>query len=118
MKRHPFRTNGSEFADLAFSNVAATFHQCLSPIVSKLLTQDKKRKIKKEKTKFRQGLLVKHIQELVKKPLTDSLVPGALRWWARVGNDRSIADCISGCRKAMKIEQKLAEKEPLGLKYT
>ena len=66
MKRHPFRTNGSEFADLAFSNVAATFHQCLSPIVSKLSTQDKKRKRKKEKKKFRQGLLVKHIQELVK----------------------------------------------------
>ena len=35
-----------------------------------------------------------------------------------VGNDRSIADCISGCRKAISIGQKLAEKEPLGLKYT
>ena len=32
---------GSEFANLAFSNVAATFHQCLSPIVSKLSTRDK-----------------------------------------------------------------------------
>ena len=58
MKRHPFRGNGSEFADLAFSNVAATFHQYLSPIVSKLSTQDKK-------TKFMQGLLIKHIQELL-----------------------------------------------------
>ena len=28
------------------------------------------------------------------------------------------ADCISGCRKAINIGQKLAEKEPLGLKYT
>ena len=56
MKGHPFCANGSEFAD---SNVAATFRQCLSPIVSKLSTQDKKRK-------FRQSLLVKHIQELVK----------------------------------------------------
>ena len=49
MKRHPFCANGSGFADLAFSNVAATFRQCLSPIVGKLT---------------RQGLLVKHIQEL------------------------------------------------------
>ena len=36
-------------------------------------------------------------------------------WWAGVGNHRSIADCISGCRKAMNI---WTEKEPLGLKYT
>ena len=106
----------------------------VSPIVSNLSTRDKNQN-------FRQGLLVEHIQ----KPLTDSLVPGALRWWAGVvwfpdpscmggalpyrkglgtklgragvGNDRSIADCISGCRKAVKIGQKLAEKEPLGLKY-
>ena len=41
--------------------------------------------------KFRQGLLVTHIQESVK-PLMDSLVPGALHWWVGVGNDRSIAD--------------------------
>ena len=32
--------------------------------------------------------------------------------------DLLIADCISGCRKAINIGQKLAEKEPLGLKYT
>ena len=38
MKRHPFSANGSEFADSAFSNVAATFRQCLSLIVSKLST--------------------------------------------------------------------------------
>ena len=38
MKRHLFRANENEFADL---NVAATFRQCLSPIVSKLSTQDK-----------------------------------------------------------------------------
>ena len=38
MKRHRYRANGSEFADL---NVAATFRQCRSPIVSKLLTRDK-----------------------------------------------------------------------------
>ena len=33
--------NVTEFADLAFSNVAATFRQCLSPIVCKLSTRDK-----------------------------------------------------------------------------
>ena len=80
MKRHLFHANGNEFADSAFSNVAATFRQCLSPIVSKLSPRDKK-------PKFRQGLLVKHIQELAKQTLTDSLVPGALRWWTGVGND-------------------------------
>ena len=59
MKRHPFRGNASEFADLAFSNVAATFHQfLLSLIVSKLSTWDKKKK-------FMQGVLIKHIQELL-----------------------------------------------------
>ena len=42
MKRHPFHSNGSEFADSAFSNVAAT---CLSPIVSKLSTRDKNRNL-------------------------------------------------------------------------
>ena len=35
----------------------------------------------------------------------------------RGGNDRLIADCISGCRKAINIVQKLAEKEPLDLEY-
>ena len=48
----------------------------------------------------------------------DSLESGALRWWAGVGNDRSTADCISGCRNAINIGQKIVEKEPLGLKYT
>ena len=33
-------------------------------------------------------------------------------------NDRSIADCISVCRKAINIGQKLVEKAPLSLKYT
>ena len=46
-ERHPFRANGSEFADSAFSNIAATFCQCLSPIVSKLSTRDKSRKLGK-----------------------------------------------------------------------
>ena len=46
---------------------------------------------------------------------TDLLVPSALHWWAGVGNDRLIADCIYGCRKAINIEQKLAEKKPLFL---
>ena len=59
MKRHPSCANGSEFADSAILNVAATFCQCLSPIVSKLSTRDKNRNLG-------QGLLVKHIQELVK----------------------------------------------------
>ena len=57
MKRHPFHANGSEFADSSVSNIAATFCQCLSPTVSKLSTQDKNR----------QGVLVRHIQELAKK---------------------------------------------------
>ena len=48
----------------------------------------------------------------------DSLVPGALRWWAGVSNDQSIADWISDCRKAINVGQKIAEKEPLGLNYT
>ena len=47
----------------------------------------------------------------------DSLVPGALRWRVGVGNNQSIANCISGCRKAINIGQKLAEKQYLGLKY-
>ena len=60
--------------------------------------------------------MIKHIQELAKTShgFVDfkrfTLVSG-------VGNDLSIADCISGCRKAKNIGQKLAEKEPLGLKY-
>ena len=61
--------------------------------------------------------MVKPIQELAK--TSHGFVgSSALHWWAGVGNDRSIADCISGCRKAINIGQKLAEKEPLGLKYT
>ena len=47
MRRLPFRANGSEFADSAVLNVAATFHQCLSPIVSKLSTWDKNRNLGK-----------------------------------------------------------------------
>ena len=92
MKRHPFRANGSEFADSAVSNVVATFRQCLSPIASKLSTRDKNQNLGNLKASW--------YRELAKK-LTDSLVPGALRWWSGVGNDRSIAVCISGCRKAI-----------------
>ena len=55
------------------------------------------------KPKSRQGLLIKRIQELVK-TLTDLLVLSALRWWAGVGNDQSIVDCISGSRTAINIE--------------
>ena len=36
-----YRTYGSEFADSTFLNVVTNFRQCLSPIVSQLLTQDK-----------------------------------------------------------------------------
>ena len=79
--------------------VAATFHQCLPLIVSKL------------------GKTNPGISKKKNCHGTDSLVPGTLCWWAGVGNDQLIADCISGCRKAMNIGQKLAEKEPLGLKY-
>ena len=38
-------TVGSEFTDSAFSNVAATFRQCPSPIVSKLSTHGIKTEI-------------------------------------------------------------------------
>ena len=48
-------------------------------------------------------------------PFMNSLVPGTLCWWVGIGSNWSIADCISGCRKAINIGQK---KEPLGLKYT
>ena len=41
MKRYPFRADESEFADSAFSNVAATFRQCLTAIVSKLLVKNR-----------------------------------------------------------------------------
>ena len=47
----------SEFADSAFSNVAANVYQCLSAIVSDRHGY---------KPKSRQALLVKHIQELAK----------------------------------------------------
>ena len=64
-----------------------------------------------------QGLLVKHIQELAK--TSHGFVGSStLRWWAGAGNDQSIADGISLCQKAINIGQKLAEKAPLGLKYT
>ena len=36
---------------------------------------------------------MKHIQELAKL-LIDLLVQSALHWWAGVGNDRSIGECI------------------------
>ena len=50
-----------------------------------------------------------NLQELAKL-LTDFLVQGALCWFGGVGNNRSIADCTSGCREAINIGQKLAEK--------
>ena len=60
---------------------------------------------------------MKHIQELAKNShgfvgsRHFTLVGG-------VGNDRSIADCISGCREAINFGQKIAGKEPLGLNCT
>ena len=81
MKRHPFCGNGSEFADSAFSNVATTFCQCLSPIVSKLSTRDKNETYARPLDKTYPGIT-----------LTDSLAPGTLCWWAGVGNNRLIAD--------------------------
>ena len=64
------------------------------------------------KLKVRQGLLIKHIQELAK--ASHGFI-GFKRFTlvSRVGNDRSVADCISGCRIAKNIGQKLAEKEAL-----
>ena len=52
------------------------------------------------KPKFRQGILIKHIQELAK---TSYRFAGSKHFVlvGGIGNDRSIADCISGCRKAM-----------------
>ena len=41
---------------------------------------------------------MEHIQEL-EKPLRDLLLPSALRYWAGVGSNRSIVDCISGSRE-------------------
>ena len=90
------------------NSVVDNFLQYLSPIVRKQSTQDT--------TQILGSFLTKHIKEL-SKPLINLLVPGALRWWAEVGNDWSIADYISGFRKAISIGQKLAGKEPLGLKY-
>ena len=75
MKRHPFRANGSEFADSVFSNIAATFHQCLSQIVSKLSTWDNLGKASR-----------KNISRNWQKPLANLLVPSALHWWVGVGN--------------------------------
>ena len=49
--------NGSEFADLAFSNVMANFRQ--SSLVVKAIDTG-------YTTKLRQGLLIKHIQKLAK----------------------------------------------------
>ena len=95
--------------DSAVSNVVATFQQCLSQIASKLSTRDKNQNLGNLKGSW--------YRELAKK-LTDLLVPGALRWWLGVGNDQSIAVCISGRKKAIiNIGQKLAEKEPIGLNY-
>ena len=58
---------------------------------------------------------MKHIQELLKNLSRIHWFQHALSWWVGV---RSIADCISGCKKAVNIGQKLAEKESLGLKCT
>ena len=54
--------------------------------------------------KFRQSLLVKHIQELAK--TSNGFVGSSALHvgWQGVGNDRSITDCISVCRKAVNIE--------------
>ena len=46
-EKAPIHANGSEFADSAFSNVAVTFRQCLSLIVSKLSTRDKNQNLGK-----------------------------------------------------------------------
>ena len=66
---------------------------------------------------FSQGLLIKHIHELAETSHGFVGFKLFLSWSARVGNDRLIADCISGCKKAINIGQELAEKEPLALKY-
>ena len=56
MKKHPFRANRSEFADLAVSNIVANVHQCIC---------DCKQAIDMGyKPKSREDLLIKHIQEL------------------------------------------------------
>ena len=60
MKRHVLPCKRSEFADSAFSNIVDNFRLCLSLIASKLSTC-----IMGYKSKFRQGHLIKHIQELL-----------------------------------------------------
>ena len=72
-----------------------------------LFISDCKQAIDKEyKPKFRKSY------PGISKPLMDSSVQNTLRWWAGVGNNRSIVDCISSCGKAINNG---AEKELLGL---
>ena len=101
MKRHLFCANGSEFADLAFSNIVATFCQYLSPIISKVLTQDKKNEIYgRPLGKTYPGIT-----------LTDPLVPGALCWWAGLAT-------IDQLLTISLVLVNIGEKITLGLKYT
>ena len=66
------------------------------------------------KLKFRKGYLIKHPG--ISKNLSQ------ICWFQMLyiggqglGNNQSIADCISDCRKAINIEEKVAEQVSLGL---
>ena len=65
------------------------------------------------KAKFRHSFLIKHIQELAK--TSQNFFVYSAGW--SVGNDQLIADCITGCRKAMNTGQKLAGKKNSRPKY-
>ena len=58
MKRHPFCANRSNFADSTFPNAPANAHQCICSFKQAIDTECK--------PESRQGLLVKHVQELAK----------------------------------------------------
>ena len=65
---------------------------------------------------FRQGLLIKHIQELTKISY-EFISSKYVSLVCRVFNDCSIADCISGFKNATSMmRQEFGKKEPLGLK--
>ena len=77
------------------------FCHCLSPIVSKHVDTG-------YKPKFRQGLLIKHIQELVK---TSNGFVSSMHFMlvGGVGKDWLIADCISGSNKSYKLTELVEE---------
>ena len=68
------------------------------------------------KPKYRQGLLIKHIQELAKS--SNGFVSSIRFTLVGGGMQQLSAECISDSKKCINTGQKLAEKEPLDLKYS